>query len=85
MSLIHQMRGGRDYDSTFGVRQRGTGLFADLIARRFSVACRRLDFNREQPPLDASCFRPPEDSPVRTFLTRGAERDGNSTLRGPAA
>ncbi len=59
MSLIHQMRGGRDYDSNFGTRHRGTGIFAELIARRFQLACERLGFNRAQPPLDTGCFRPP--------------------------
>lgn len=60
MSLIHQMRGGRDYDPTFGVRHRGTGPFAELIARRFRLACERLGFNRERPPLDTARFRPPK-------------------------
>ncbi len=60
MSLIHQMRGGRDYDSTFGVRHRGTGTLAELIARRFHLACERLGFNRERPPLDTARFRPPK-------------------------
>ena len=49
MSLIQQMRGGKDYDSAFGTRMRGEGPFADLIAsaspRRTSGwasdACRR--------------------------------------------
>jgi DNA repair photolyase len=59
MSLIHQMRGGRDYDSTFGVRLRGTGTLAELMAQRFHLACERLGFNRARPPLDTSRFRPP--------------------------
>ena len=63
MSLIHQMRGGRDYDSTFGVRQRGTGTLAELIARRFRVACERLGFNREQALLDTNRFHPPKAMP----------------------
>lgn len=59
MSLIHQMRGGRDYDSTFGVRHRGTGPLAELMAQRFHLACERLGFNRGRAPLDTSRFRPP--------------------------
>jgi len=62
MSLVRQMRGGRDYDSTFGTRMRGTGEFAELIARRFTIACRRLGLNRdrrEHAGLDVSRFRPP--------------------------
>jgi DNA repair photolyase len=63
MSLVRQMRGGRDYDSTFGTRMRGTGEFAEVIARRFAVACQRLGLNRgrrEHDGLDASRFRPPK-------------------------
>ena len=35
MSLINQARGGKDYDSQFGVRMRGTGPYADLLHTRF--------------------------------------------------
>jgi DNA repair photolyase len=44
MSLVQQMRGGKDYDSRFGTRMRGEGPFADLIAMRFAKARRRLGF-----------------------------------------
>ena len=52
MSLVQQMRGGRDYDSKFGTRMRGTGEFATLIEQRFAVACRRLGLNRDLRGLD---------------------------------
>ncbi|MCI4568013.1 PA0069 family radical SAM protein [Lysobacter sp. CFH 32150] len=58
MSLIRQMRGGKDYDSTFGKRMRGEGPFAELIAQRFAKAHARLGFGR-LPPLDASRFVAP--------------------------
>jgi len=45
MSLINQMRGGKDNDSRFGVRMTGSGPLADLIERRFSIACKRLGLN----------------------------------------
>ena len=45
MSLVQQMRGGRDYDQRFGARMRGTGAFADLIEKRFELACKRLGLN----------------------------------------
>src|ERR1700733_13975189 len=38
MSLINQARGGKDYDSQFGVRMRGTGPYAELLRARFEVA-----------------------------------------------
>lgn len=58
MSLVRQMRGGKDYDSAYGTRMRGEGPFADLIAMRFAKAYRRIGFGR-LPPLDASKFLPP--------------------------
>ncbi len=64
MSLVRQMRGGKDYVSTFGERQTGTGNFADLIAKRFDRACKRLKLNeRYHEPLDTSRFRPPKTGP----------------------
>jgi DNA repair photolyase len=60
MSLVGQMRGGRDNDPEFGSRMRGEGLFADLIARRFAVACKRLGLNDDRTlHLDTTRFRPP--------------------------
>ena len=58
MSLVRQMRGGRDYDSTFGRRMRGEGPFADLIAARFARAHKHLGFGR-LPPLDTTKFIAP--------------------------
>jgi DNA repair photolyase len=48
MSLIRQMRDGRNNDSTFGLRMSGTGPLADLIRRRFDIACKRLGLNTER-------------------------------------
>lgn len=63
MNLVRQLRGGKDYDAAFGRRQRGTGEFADLIATRFRLACRRLGFDVERGPLDTTRFRPPRTTP----------------------
>ena len=45
ISLLRQSRGGKDYDSRFGHRMRGTGAFADLLSQRFRVCCNRLGLN----------------------------------------
>ena len=58
MSLVQQLRGGKDYDSAFGTRMRGQGPFADLIGKRFEIAHRRLGFAR-LPALDTTRFTPP--------------------------
>ena len=60
MSLIRDMRGGRDNDPRFGTRMRGTGPYAQLLSNRFRLACRRLNLNSEpRGPLDTMLFRPP--------------------------
>jgi DNA repair photolyase len=59
MSLINQMRGGRDYDATFGKRMHGEGIHAQLIAKRFEIACKRHGINRDRTPLDLTLFRVP--------------------------
>jgi DNA repair photolyase len=60
MSLINQLRGGRDNDPRFGSRMRGSGEFAWLLERRFNLAVKRLGLNRERVPLDRTRFRPPK-------------------------
>ena len=59
MARIHDMRGGKDYDSNFATRMKGSGPWAELIAQRFEKAVRRIGFNRERVVLDAKPFRRP--------------------------
>jgi DNA repair photolyase len=60
MSLIHEMRGGRDNDPRFGSRMRGTGPYALLLRSRFKLACQRLRLNStSRGSLDTTLFRPP--------------------------
>ncbi|WP_043942471.1 PA0069 family radical SAM protein [Stutzerimonas nitrititolerans] len=61
LSLVRQSRGGRNNDSRFGSRMRGEGQFAELLAQRFRLACRRLGYNRRDQNfgLDCSRFAPP--------------------------
>jgi DNA repair photolyase len=61
-SVLRDMRGGRDYDSRYGVRMRGTGEYAGLIAQRFELTERKLGFG-DFPPLDCSQFIPPRSTP----------------------
>jgi DNA repair photolyase len=61
MSQLRQMSGGRDNDPNFGSRMRGQGIYAELIRKRFDVACRRLAFDlSKRNQLDTSQFRPPQ-------------------------
>ena len=61
MSLINQTRGGKDYDSEFGVRMRGTGAYAELLRTRFDLASRKLGFDSagDRHDLATDLFRPP--------------------------
>jgi len=60
MSLLRDMRGGRDNDPRFGTRMRGTGPYALLLSSRFRLACQRLKLNSERrEPLMTRMFRPP--------------------------
>jgi DNA repair photolyase len=60
MSLIQDVRGGRDNDPNFGSRMRGTGPVAQLIRNRFNIAHRRLGFDSlGRVELSCTLFRPP--------------------------
>lgn len=59
MSILRQMRGGQTSDSQFGRRMRGSGVFAELYARRARLAIERLGLNQAHPPLNTRAFRPP--------------------------
>ena len=59
MGCIHDMRCGKDYDSDFATRMKGSGLWAELISQRFAKACGRIGFNRQRIELDLTQFRPP--------------------------
>jgi DNA repair photolyase len=60
LSLVRQMRGGRDNDPRFGSRMRGEGEFAELIRQRFHIATRKFGFSRGRSvQLNSSKFVPP--------------------------
>jgi DNA repair photolyase len=59
MALVRQMRGGKDYDSNWSTRMTGTGPYAQVMARRFHMAVKRLDLNRPSAPLAVHKFKRP--------------------------
>ena len=59
LALLRQRRGGDLYRSNFGERMRGRGPLADLLERRFQLACRRLGLDADPPGLGTSAFIPP--------------------------
>ncbi len=59
LSLIRQMHEGKLYDARIGVRGRGIGPYADLLERRFELACQRSGYHGERVFLDTTRFRKP--------------------------
>ena len=58
-TLIREMRQGRDYDSQWGTRMKGTGPMAWMIGRRFEVACAKLGLNKKRTKLTLDHFAKP--------------------------
>jgi DNA repair photolyase len=62
MNRIRDLRGGAEYDASFGKRMQGEGIWADLLRQRFQKAAHRLGFgSRAQAfhALDTSGFIKP--------------------------
>jgi DNA repair photolyase len=68
MSMIKQMRGGKDYDSSWGQRMSGSGPYAWQIGRRFEIATRRLGLNTERRKLARDLFVPPKPEEAQLSL-----------------
>lgn len=59
MSLVRQMRGGKDYDSQWGKRMRGEGPIAALLSKRFAAAKKRYGLDFRFDGMDLGQFRVP--------------------------
>ena len=62
MNRVRDMRGGKDYDSSFGKRMHGEGIWADMIRQRFEKCVMRIGLGVRSgrfSSLDTSQFRPP--------------------------
>jgi DNA repair photolyase len=92
MNLIRQMRGGKEYDSDFRTRMRGSGVYADLIRQRFRRACAQAGLNQRRTLLRTDLFvraQPPQpvrhEPPDRWSPRRGAQghrpAENNAQLR----
>jgi DNA repair photolyase len=67
MARVREMRGGKDYDASFGTRMTGQGVWADLLMQRLRKASTRLGLNRQRVALDLTQFR----APTRTVSATG--------------
>ncbi|HKJ70379.1 MAG TPA: radical SAM protein, partial [Gammaproteobacteria bacterium] len=59
MNRLSEARDGRANDPEFGTRMTGTGAYAEMIARRFNLACQRLGLTGHDFALDTRRFTPP--------------------------
>ena len=57
LNRIRDLRGGKLYDAQWGVRGRGTGIFAEQIEALFDVTCRKLGLNEKDYGLTTELFR----------------------------
>ena len=68
MKLVRDTRDGKDYDSEWGTRMKGTGPYAWMLGRRFEVACERLGHNVNRTSLTTQYFRKPKPDDAQMSL-----------------
>ena len=61
------LHGGKLYDSDWGKRMRGEGIFAQQLEELFKVASRRTGLNRENFALSTEHFRRPGGMQLEMF------------------
>ena len=66
--LIRDMRNGKDYDSEWGTRMKGTGPYAWMLGRRFEIACEKLGLNVAKRKLTTDLFRAPRADDAQLSL-----------------
>lgn len=59
IKILQSMHGGADYRSDFGLRQRGSGPYAEQIAARCRLALKRNGLNESRLELRTDLFTPP--------------------------
>ncbi|MEP1443381.1 MAG: PA0069 family radical SAM protein [Hyphomicrobiales bacterium] len=59
LSLLKSMRNGKEYDVAWGRRMRGSGPYADQIAKRMKMAAKRIGMTRRKQALATHLFTPP--------------------------
>jgi DNA repair photolyase len=83
MNRVRDMRGGKDYDSNFGSRMKGEGVWADLIKQRAEKAIRRFGMEKRGTrfrQLDASQFKRPLVVPALGAKAKAAAAAGQLDL-----
>jgi DNA repair photolyase len=68
INILRSMHGGKDYTAEFGLRQRGSGPYAEHIAARFRLVVKRLAMNCGSNRLRTDLFQPPTSRGVQLRL-----------------
>jgi DNA repair photolyase len=67
LNRLRTMRGGKLYDSKWGQRMRGDGIFADQIDQLFDVARRKVGIAERGWELSTAAFRRPGGAQLQLF------------------
>ena len=59
INRLNDLFGGKLYDSTFDVRRKGKGPYAEQINDIFKLTCKKLGINKEPPNLSTAHFKNP--------------------------
>jgi len=59
LSLLAGMHNGHTYQAEFGKRMRGSGAYADMLAQRSRLICRKLGLNKMRRDLNCQAFKVP--------------------------
>jgi DNA repair photolyase len=62
LNRVRDMRDGKNYDSRFGSRMKGTGTWAALVRQRFDKASAKFGLDRKRPNLRADLFVAPRSA-----------------------
>jgi DNA repair photolyase len=57
LNRVRELREGKLYDSTWSIRQRGKGIFAEQIQSLFQIGCRKVGLNERDFELSTAHFR----------------------------
>lgn len=84
MNMMRACHQGEIYRSGFGVRQTGSGRFAELIQQRFSITAKQLGLNRKRSiPKNHSDFSIPKNlHPLLELMDWQKERQANTARSG---
>jgi len=69
MRLVRHTHGGKTDGARFHQRMHGSGAYAAMLGRRFTVSCRKLGLSTAvRLPLDTTRFKPPAEEVVQLDL-----------------